>query len=340
MHIDAPALLLEIYRLAHEATPTTFLHRALHVLRAQVPFDAACLCRCETSRGYLNIHTACLHDLPDDLIREYPKIEKHDPVATAVTRQPGLVHTFGPEDCRWQGHEMARQYWQQYGFKYFHAIALPVGDTHRKAKNAWLLALLASPPSHSRQCQTAHLPPILPHLLESQLVNHLWALHQAEHVDIEHYGLATALYCPASVGYNLICGPDFDALLETEFGRRLPEHGIHHLPAPLLALAKAVHQAPIDNDKKEPPARHKGKQGVFVFHPQSAGHVLIHGRKRLPIDTLTKTELEIAELTAKGLTYKEIARERGISPNTARNHLVNIRIKLNSQTTQQNQEKQ
>lgn len=325
---DFDPLLLQLYRMAREAAPSHFLPQALHALRAQIPFDAACLCRCETSRGYLNIHAACLHDLPEALIRDYPAIRQDDPVATAATGQPGIVHTFGPEDCRWQGKDAARHYWQQYGFTHFHAIALPAGNTPQTTQHTWLLALLATPPSQYRQRQTAHLSPLLPHLLESQLINHLWALHQAEHMEIDHHGLATALYCPESIGYSLICGPDFDALLTKEFGRHLPEHGIRHLPAPLLALAKAARQSPSDNDKKEPPSRHSGKQGVFTFYPQPAGHVLIHGRGKLPIDTLTKTELAIAELTAQGLTYKEIARERNISPNTVRNHQVNFRKKL------------
>jgi DNA-binding CsgD family transcriptional regulator len=338
LHAPAP-LLLQLYRLARTAAPTQFLPQALHALRAQIPFDAACLCRCETSRGHLNIHSACLHALPDGLITGYPDIKEQDPVAAAVTRQPGTVHTFDPEDSRWQGHAAAQDYWQQHGFKHFHAIALPTGNAsngQQTAQRAWLLALLSSQPAHTRQRQSASLAPLLPHLLESQLFNHLWALHQAEHVDIDHHGLATALYCPESIGYSLICGPDFDALLKAEFGRDLPGHGIRHLPAPLLALAKAASQPQPFNDseadttQKENPARHSGKQGVFTFYPQPAGHVLIHGRRKLPIDTLTKTELAIAELTAKGLTYKEIARERWISPNTVRNHLVNIRNKIDA----------
>lgn len=340
LHAPDP-LLLQLYRLAREAAPTQFLPQALHALRAQIPFDAACLCRCENSRGHLNIHSACLHKLPDSLITGYPAIEKQDPVATAVTRQPGTVQTFGPEDSRWQGHAAAQDYWQQHGFRHFHAIALPTGNTsnsQQPPQRAWLLALLSSQPAHTRQRQSASLAPLLPHLLESQLFNHLWALHQAEHVDIDHHGLATALYCPESIGYSLICGPNFDALLKAEFGRDLPEHGIRHLPAPLLALAKTASQSkpPCDSDtdtnitEKENPARHSGKQGVFTFYPQPAGHVLIHGRGKLPIDTLTKTERVIAELIAQGLTYKEIARSLNKSPCTIRCHKTNIRNKLNA----------
>lgn len=48
-----------------------------------------------------------------------------------------------------------------------------------------------------------------------------------------------------------------------------------------------------------------------------------------PLDSLTEREQQIVQLLAKGLTFKEAARELGLSPSTVSNHLYRIYQKLN-----------
>ena len=48
-----------------------------------------------------------------------------------------------------------------------------------------------------------------------------------------------------------------------------------------------------------------------------------------PLDTLSMREQEIVQVLAKGLTFKEAARELELSPSTVSNHLYRIYQKLN-----------
>jgi len=48
-----------------------------------------------------------------------------------------------------------------------------------------------------------------------------------------------------------------------------------------------------------------------------------------PLDTLSVREQEIVQTLAKGLTFKEAARELDLSPSTVSNHLYRIYQKLN-----------
>ncbi len=48
-----------------------------------------------------------------------------------------------------------------------------------------------------------------------------------------------------------------------------------------------------------------------------------------PLDSLSQREREIVQTLAKGLTFKEAARELGLSPSTVSNHLYRVYQKLN-----------
>jgi DNA-binding CsgD family transcriptional regulator len=56
--------------------------------------------------------------------------------------------------------------------------------------------------------------------------------------------------------------------------------------------------------------------------------VLLRIRNRLPIDGLGHRERQVASLAAAGRSFKEIAKDLGISPATVNNHLANIYRKL------------
>jgi DNA-binding CsgD family transcriptional regulator len=55
-------------------------------------------------------------------------------------------------------------------------------------------------------------------------------------------------------------------------------------------------------------------------------------RPGLAIDSLTQRELEVAQLLAEGLKYKEIAKRLEISPATVRSHLQRLHSKLDVRT--------
>ncbi len=77
-----------------------------------------------------------------------------------------------------------------------------------------------------------------------------------------------------------------------------------------------------------------GKQGryhgkIINFDISHLGDLFyIEAFKRTLLDDLTHREKQIAQVLAKGCTYKEVAREMGLSPSTVTNHANSIYRKL------------
>ena len=73
---------------------------------------------------------------------------------------------------------------------------------------------------------------------------------------------------------------------------------------------------------------HRGtKIVVFVCGVKSA-LLFLWARNKIPVDSLTPREVEIARRFSEGLTYKEIARQLHISPTTVRSHIQILYTKL------------
>ena len=78
-------------------------------------------------------------------------------------------------------------------------------------------------------------------------------------------------------------------------------------------------------------ALHSVAQGQFALSPEIARKVvqqMASGGPTEQAEPLTEREIEVLQLTARGLTNKEIGRELGISPRTVQGHLANIYGKL------------
>ncbi len=75
----------------------------------------------------------------------------------------------------------------------------------------------------------------------------------------------------------------------------------------------------------------KGYQGqALAIDCQARGqNFLLIARPLFPIEQLSAREQDVAVRFGQGRTYKEIAREIGISPNTVRYYLRSIYMKLN-----------
>lgn len=57
---------------------------------------------------------------------------------------------------------------------------------------------------------------------------------------------------------------------------------------------------------------------------------LPHSVSVIPGEPLTPREIEVLTLVAHGNTYKEAARALSVSPQTIKNHMVNVLIKLDA----------
>ncbi len=88
--------------------------------------------------------------------------------------------------------------------------------------------------------------------------------------------------------------------------------------SPIISVAKEIHDAKGHRSSQS-------HEGLSVFHycrPTSGA-----------LDTLTRSEIEIARLVAQGMNYKEIARIRGRSVSTIDHQLRSIRGKLGVTST-------
>lgn len=139
------------------------------------------------------------------------------------------------------------------------------------------------------------------------LARGLQALHQLGGAHIEHpvagVDARGRLHC---------AGDRFAAVIVTEFPQR---HG-PALPEPLLNAVR------------------EGRELHAVLR-RIAAHIRPHGellairvRRRAAIDELTPHQREIDELTAQGLSHKEIAQRVKLSPTTVRNHIANAHRRM------------
>ncbi len=126
-----------------------------------------------------------------------------------------------------------------------------------------------------------------------------------------------ARYCAIIKDSGEICYAEqgFDKLLKQEW----PLSGPSQTPPQLMSF--------LDSDEGS------CKLATIVIHKHWVdGMWLVRARARLPIDILTDRELEVVDLLAQGMSYKEIARDLNIAPATVRSHLQRLHEKLDVKT--------
>ena len=105
----------------------------------------------------------------------------------------------------------------------------------------------------------------------------------------------------------------FEALKAGASGYMLKKHGSQKIIEALKELYSGGSPMSADIARKV----------VSVFHPND--------KQSDPAYNLTKREIDILQLLAKGMLYKEIALQLGISANTVKQHIHNIYEKLHVQ---------
>lgn len=296
-------LVMVLHRLATTATANDFQRQAFEALQAELPFDSGIW-----ASGVMNpgptLHSLFAHKQPPEMMRAWKKLAQHDTVLTETLRRPG--HTLRATADGLEGGAPFLPEVSEHAHRYGTEQVLATSYINP------LLGLVESFSLYRADRQARFTEPerllvqhALPHLVEA------WRtirLRLVRHENPPTVPSGRALGICDSKGLLHTAGPDFAALMRQEWtgwcGPTIPQQWLTGGQKPFLGRHIAASLRPI-NDLW-----------------------LVQLRRRMPLDSLTAREIDVARRFGLGLNYQEIATELHIAPATVRNHLSNIYSKL------------
>ncbi len=293
---------MNLHRGCREQPVAEFQDWAFEQVRAVFHFDSGLWLTGTLDRNcQATVHTVHTHALSPQVVADWARVAESRAVLTErAFRSPGVTfncvvaNEFGPELLA-----HSRRY------RIEHILATTSVDSISRLHEL-ISVYRADPGNPFSEEERLVQQSIVPHLAET------WRINRAHHMHLAQRPSNT-VECSAVTDRNGILhliDPEFTALLLDEWpdwqGPALPE-----------GLFRAIR-----DDRN-----FSGKR--MVAHASAVGDVLmLQGRHRSLLDSLTKREREVADCFASGLTYKGIAGALGLSPATVRNHLNNIYFKL------------
>lgn len=302
-HEQFSRLVLMLYQGCREQPVADFREWAFERVRSVLPFDSALwMTGVLHPDGNATFHTRYLYRQPLQLLADWAATQKRDTFTQKVFADSGTTFScVTSRDFRPEMSQHARRYHIE------HILATtridPVASLHELI--SIYRADLNKPFSEEeRLFQQA----LVPHLAETWRLNRMKALNQASQ---PLYASISQSAAADDKGVLHLIDPGFTHLLKVEWpawrGPRLPDE--------LLAQIKGKQQ------------RFTGKT-IVVSLSKLDELLLLRGRKRSRLDTLTQREREVAMQFSNGRSHKEIAQSLDISPATVRNYLSKIYRRL------------
>ena len=295
------ALVLAWQRLAVEAPPEGFRGAALALLEPQVALASAWWGIANPLAGQVSVMQGYLHHLPPAFIEDWWGIADVDALARRCAEQPGVTvldDGEGPAnpaetafDARYDLHSALSTLLPDESTGLYNFVSLFRGE--------------AQPVFSEGERQLVEL--LVPHLVQAEQTHWRLALRRQFSAAGEHQAQVD------EAGYLQNASPDFCHLLLREF----PAWPGGPLPSPLQPLWQAGQgqwQGQWIEVGIEPLAA--GADGSRITLRSRIGH------------GLTRREETIARAYATGDSYKEIARQLGLSPATVRGYLRDCYLKL------------
>lgn len=296
--------LLELYRLARTAPIHEFQRRAFDAMSERLEFDTGWWGTASIAPGEPPIvHATLPYRLPASYPALWEAIRDEDTIAQAVMAAPGTTVNFTRK--------------QLYASPGLASLMARFGITNClctvtmiPALNLMVFASLyrleGKPPFSENERRYKQL--LMPHLTNALTSN--WMLH------LERTRAARAATGSAALAvvdrHGVLCVAD--PMLSEELRREWPNWTGPVLPPTLVQHLRAG-------------AAFAGSRLSVRFHP--LGELwLVELRPATQEMRLSPREREIAQRFAAGQSYKEIARDLGIAPTTARHHLREIYRKL------------
>lgn len=302
-------LLLEFYRLAHDASATEFQTRALDRVREVFDFDSAFWATgvVKPDEG-VTTHSTHLYRQPPEMLESWKRINQNVAMTFEAFRQQGTTINAALCEPDWQS---------RYS---------PEGRAHikRYGKAHCLLTIVAEP---VLQIWTGvglyRADPKKPFTEEQRALKQLLMPHFAEGWNISRFGLLNSIrneVAPSERGraisdsrgvlYN--ADRNFAAFMRSEW----PDWQGPQLPSPLVEI--------LSGDGRR---SHVGNRAVFSTETVN-NMELLSARELSKINSLSTRERDVARLFAEGADYRAIADALHIAPTTVRNHLQKIYAKL------------
>lgn len=303
---DFDTLVLGLYRGVRSVPLAQFREHALAIIKTVLDFDAANWgMGIHDGRGTF-ISSIHLHQLPPEMLDDYANamVGSHDPLAARISAQLGqtvCVSWDYPEFAD-ERYALLRAYTRKYGLAQSLSTALPepeLGLGH-------FLTLFRSDPTRAWTEGERRLKErLFPHLTEAYMQAR--CLHKEQEGGTER--------CHVVADHALFVAnitPIFRELMLREW------------PGWVGSCMPPEVCAQWSGDRR---SFYRGRHIVIGMEPDQN---LVHltARACSALDLLTAQELIVARLFARGLTHKEIAREKSVSSHTVRNQIKAVYFKL------------
>jgi DNA-binding CsgD family transcriptional regulator len=292
------AALMEIHELPEKMPFDQFQSAALRVVKQVLPFDAAWW----GLVSGLKIHSATRFDLPKGYRRHWESVRDHDPIASAALSEPFKTVLFNEADLAPK--KEISLFLQVYGIRHVLCTATRQRDL---GLYAFLSLYRRDRPFSEEDRRVKQV--FMPHLMHA--LGQSWRGNLEQNLQRLHGqpDIRAAAICDAQ-GLVLSSQATLTGMIRREWpswqGPRLPR---------LMEQALGVSD------------RYVGTH-IQVKIDAVSDLYLLRLSERDPIDDLTEREADVARLFAAGRTYKEVARQLGIAPTTARHYLRNVYSKL------------
>lgn len=304
-HLDPPGLLqafstltLDLQRLAQHQEIEHFQHPALARLSQLLAFDSAWWGRSAVIEGLPQEHSSCLYHLPPGYLADWQSIRHLDVTVGRVHATPGqavIVDMRDPDNgsaLNWLG--------QRHGLGELLCVIHIDPQTHL-SDHLTLYRKPGAPRFSADDCLL--LNNLMLHLVAAVSANQIRTLVAMRETLTSPRSLALAVCDPRGV---LQCAErGFIDLLLSEW----PRWNGPTLPVPL--------------DERG----HEGKH-IQIQASAVGDQWLLAARINRTLPQLSPRENDVAQGFGEGKTYKEVARDLGLSPNTVRHHLRAIYTKL------------
>lgn len=304
-HLDPPGLLqafstltLDLQRLAQHQEIEHFQHLALARLSQLLAFDSAWWGRSAVIEGLPQEHSSCLYHLPPGYLVDWQSIRHLDVTVGRVHATPGqavIVDMRDPDNgsaLNWLG--------QRHGLGELLCVIHIDPQTHL-SDHLTLYRKPGAPRFSADDCVL--LNNLMLHLVAAVSANQIRTLVAMRETLTSPRSLALAVCDPRGV---LQCAErGFIDLLLSEW----PRWNGPTLPVPL--------------DERG----HEGKH-IQIQASAVGDQWLLAARINRTLPQLSPRENDVAQGFGEGKTYKEVARDLGLSPNTVRHHLRAIYTKL------------